>query len=39
METRPGEGVLEDSKHQETLLLAGLWGFGISEGNITGRKK
>ena len=29
----------EVSKHQETLSLVGLWGFGISEGNRTGRKK
>ena len=30
----------EVSKHQETLSLASLWGsFGISEGNITWRKK
>ena len=29
----------EVSKHQETLSQAGLWGFGISEGNIARRKK
>ena len=28
----------EVNKHQETLSLVGLWGFGISEGNITRRK-
>ena len=29
----------EVSKQQKTLSLVGLWNFGISEGNITGRKK
>ena len=40
METCPGKGVIieEVSKHQETLTLAGLGGFQISEGNLTGRK-
>ena len=40
METRPGKGVLieEVSNHQETLALAGLGGFQISEGNLTGRR-
>ena len=37
METHPGEGVIKEvSKHQETGGFVG--SFGISEGNITGRK-
>ena len=47
METHPREGVVKEevSKYQETLSQAGGFGisnplrFGISEGNITRRKK
>jgi len=40
METRPGEGVVKEEKFPNTRKHRRVCGsFGISEGNITGRKK
>ena len=39
METHPGEGVVKEEKFPNPLTGRSVGNFGISEGNITGRKK